>query len=645
MGEPTLEELRALYDRVPTIAVVGCSSDRLKPGNFVARYLQAYGFPIIPVNPMAAELLGERCFAELRDIERNVDVVQVFRPIEEAPTIAADAVAIGACWLWLQLGLESVEAARIAGDGGLTVVMDRCMGVVHGQLGLGPGLHLGDEWHRGLDPGGGHSAGEQPVLRGTVGAAAGRVIPTTRPLVIGREGEDEGRIADDPELSRRHARVGRDKHDQVRIEDLGSVNGTYVNGARVEEQVLAVGDVVQLGASSLELVMPAARPAGVAGQDRTRLAAVSGVHAIGSLLSGDDQALRAEFPVFERVVYLNAGSDGPVPRRALEAAAARMSVVLAQGRSSDVHARQLRSIEAALRAGYAAVLGCDAGEVALTRGTYDGINTVLWGLHLRRRDEILTSDEEHLSLLAPLAVAAKRFGLDVRRVPLDELAGAVGARTRLVACSHVSWVTGRVADVPAIVAAGAPVLLDGAQALGAIPVDVRALGCDYYAASGQKWLCGPDGTGCLYVRRDRQRTLSPPWPSALSLGEVSDSADLVFHAEARRFDTTPVIGPTATWALASLEVLEEADFGWVLERGRRLAAELADGLHARGLRVTRRGASTLVSWAADDPEQVVERLAERSFVVRAIVERGLVRASVGAWNSDEDVERLTQLAV
>lgn len=645
MAESTIDELRALYDRIRTVAVVGCSADRLKPGNFVPRYLRAYGFTIIPVNPRQASILGARCFASLREIDRPVDVVQVFRPVEEAPAIAADAVAIGARCLWLQLGLESVEAARIAGEAGLTVVMDRCMGVVHGQLGLGPGLHLGDEWHRGLDPGGGHSAAEQPVLRGTTGAAAGRLIPTARPVVIGREGDGEGLIRDDLELSRRHACVRRDKHDQVVIEDLGSVNGTYVNGARVSEQVLAVGDVVQVGGSSLELAMPAARAPAVAGQDRARLAAVSGVHAIGSLLSGDDESLRSEFPVFDRVIYMNAGADGPAPRRALEAAAARIGVVLAQGRASDVHAQQLRSIETALRAGYAGVLGCDADEVALTRGTHDGINSVLWGLHLRRRDEILTSDEEHLSLLAPLAVAAKRFGLDVRAVPVDELAGAVGPRTRLVACSHVSWVTGRVADIATIVAAGAPVLVDGAQALGAIPVDVAGLGCDYYAASGQKWLCGPEGTGSLYVRRDRQRTLSAAWPSALSVGEVAGPSGLIFHADGRRFDTTPVIGPSATWALASLEVLAEAGFDWVTARGPRLAAELADRLAGRGLRVARRGRSTLVSWAAEDPEAVVARLAEHSVVVRSIVGRGLVRASVGAWNSDEDVERLTRLAV
>src|SRR5436309_14144111 len=125
------------------------------------------------------------------------------------------------------------------------------------------------------------------------------------------------------------------------------------------------------------------------------------------------------------------------------------------------------------RDGYAAALGCDASQVALTGSTTDGVNTVLSGLDLRAGDEIVTSDEEHPGLLAPLGRAVRRHGVSVRVVPFEELPGAVTTSTRLVACSHVSWASGRIADVQGLRTAGAPVLLDAAQALGAIPVDVR----------------------------------------------------------------------------------------------------------------------------------------------------------------------------
>ena len=268
-----------------------------------------------------------------------------------------------------------------------------------------------------------------------------------------------------------------------------------------------------------------------------------------------------------------------------------MRLVLEEGRTGDAYLRRLRTGQSALRAGYARALGCEPDEVALTGGTHDGINTVLWGLHLRRRDEILTSDEEHAEPCSRRwRPVAKRIGVDVRVVPFDALAGEVGPRTRLVVCSHVSWLTGRMADVRQIVSSGVPVLLDGAQALGAVALDVHALGCDYYAASGQKWLCGPQGTGCLYVRVRRVRTLSPPWPSVSSLGDARDPASLVYHAGAQRFDTASPGGPLATWALAALEVLEDAGLAWVTERGPKLAACSAERLAEAGLDVAPRGA-------------------------------------------------------
>ena len=644
MGEPTLEDIRGLYARMRTIAVVGCSADPTKGGNYIARYLRAYGYEILPVNPGKTELLGVPCHASLTDIDVPIDVVQVFRPVQEAPDLAREAVAVGAQCLWLQLGLRSEEAARIAREGGLMAVSDRCMGVVHGQLGLGPGVHLGDEWHRGVEPVVSRASHEQPVLQVIAGSARGQVIPTDAgPLVIGREGEGAGRIADDLELSRRHARLSRTPQEQVRIEDLGSSNGTYVNGARTEDHVLSIGDTLQIGGTALELRVPEARVRGSAVHDRAELNAVAAARAAANVPRNDPVAFRAQFPVLERVAYLNAGSDGPVPQRALEASAAHMRLVLEEGRAGDAYQRRLRTSHAALRSSYARALGCEPDHVALTGGTHDGVNTVLWGLHLRRRDEILTSDEEHLSVRAPLAAVAKRIGVDVRVVPLDALPGEVGPRTRLVVCSHVSWRSGRMADVERIVSTGVPVLVDGAQALGAVPVDVRALGCDYYAASGQKWLCGPAGTGCLYVRPSRLRTLSPPWPSAMSLGDVSDPADLVFHAGAQRFDSAKPSGPLTTWAVAALEVLESAGLAWVTQRGPMLAALLAEQLAGLGATVAPRGATTLVSWAHPDGESLVARLADAGIMVRSIGP-GMVRASVGAWNTQEELEILVQLA-
>jgi L-cysteine/cystine lyase len=302
-------------------------------------------------------------------------------------------------------------------------------------------------------------------------------------------------------------------------------------------------------------------------------------------------------------------------------------------------------LAAELRAGYATVLGCEPSEVALTGSTTDGVNTVIAGLDLGPGDEILTTDEEHPGLLAPLGRARRRQGVTVRVVPFAELAGAASAATKLIACSHVSWVNGQVMDVPALVAAGVPVLLDGAQGIGAVPVDVRALGCDYYAASGQKWLCGPEGSGCLYVRAERLDELLVPWPGYGSLADPEQALEFAPAEGVARLDHGFPVAMRSSWALASLEMFAEAGWDWVHSRAASLAARLADSLRERGLPVAARGRSTLVSWSASDPQAAVERLAEAAIIVRSIPAFGLVRASVGAWTSDEELERLIGLVV
>lgn len=139
MTEPTQDDLRKVYAETKTIAVVGASADESKASHRIPRYLQSQGYRIIPVSPRGGEILGEKVYTSLKEIEEPVDVVDVFRPSEETPAIATDAVAIGAKVLWLQSGIESEEAERIGEAGGLTVVMDRCMGATHRMLGLGPG--------------------------------------------------------------------------------------------------------------------------------------------------------------------------------------------------------------------------------------------------------------------------------------------------------------------------------------------------------------------------------------------------------------------------------------------------------------------------------------------------------------------------
>jgi uncharacterized protein len=138
-------QLLRIYEQTRNIAVVGASADTSKAAHQIPHYLQSQGYRILPVNPRGGELFGERVFSSLTEIGIPIDVVEVFRPADEAPEIAQQAISIGAKVLWLQLGIVSEEARRIAEAAGLIVVMNRCMGATHAQLGLGPGPHAPTE--------------------------------------------------------------------------------------------------------------------------------------------------------------------------------------------------------------------------------------------------------------------------------------------------------------------------------------------------------------------------------------------------------------------------------------------------------------------------------------------------------------------
>jgi predicted CoA-binding protein len=130
----TIAELRRILKNNHTIAVVGLSADWYRPSYFAAKYMQEHGFRVIPVNPKYDEILGEKCYPNLKAIPEPVDIVDVFRKPEDCVPIAQDAVAIGAKVLWLQLGVVNEEAAHIAQAGGLEVVMDRCVKIEYARL-------------------------------------------------------------------------------------------------------------------------------------------------------------------------------------------------------------------------------------------------------------------------------------------------------------------------------------------------------------------------------------------------------------------------------------------------------------------------------------------------------------------------------
>jgi L-cysteine/cystine lyase len=288
-----------------------------------------------------------------------------------------------------------------------------------------------------------------------------------------------------------------------------------------------------------------------------------------------------------------------------------------------------------LRAALAAEIGVPATHVALTSSTTAGCNIVLAGLELGPEDEVVTTDAEHFGLLGALHASGAR--VRVAAPEHDALLAAVTPRTRLIALSHVLWTTGHVVPLRELKEeTGLPLLVDGAQSVGAIPVD--ASGCDWYTISAQKWLCGPDPTGALYVADPEALRVALPSYFAQA-GYESDGA-FEPREGAARFDSGWIDPPSLAGLEAALAVHPASRF----EQAAAMAARCRELLAARYDVVTEPGHATLVAfrWPGGDPAEAARRAYERGVVIRDIPKTGLLRVSCGYWTSEEDLERLLE---
>jgi selenocysteine lyase/cysteine desulfurase len=341
---------------------------------------------------------------------------------------------------------------------------------------------------------------------------------------------------------------------------------------------------------------------------------------------------RALFPALQHVAYLNAGSMGPLATPTVDAMQAELSRQLDEGRGGLPFFERMIELRQEVRTRLAGLLSVPVENVTLATSTTEACNIVLSGLELGPADEVVTSDTEHFGLLGAIHAS----GASVRVAPEDGILDAVTARTKLIAISHVSWVTGNSLD-PARVKAetGLPVLVDGAQSVGAIPVDAQPF--DYYTVSCQKWLCGPDATGGLYVRDPEALRIA--WPSYFSQESHERDGSFTPLPGAARFDPAWIPPASLTGLLAAFDLAPE----WRYERIAELAALCREQLADRFEVVTPPGQAGLVSFRPEeDAEAVSARLYDAGVVVRFLPGRDLVRVSCGWWTSEDDLTRLAE---
>ena len=304
------------------------------------------------------------------------------------------------------------------------------------------------------------------------------------------------------------------------------------------------------------------------------------------------QAIREQIPATARQIYLNTGWQGPSPIAVIRAVGKAFQAEAEGPTAPPTHEERLADFRHC-RHGLATLVGARADEISIQQNTTEGINLVLFGLGLRPGDEIIAASGEHSSVIVPAYYARERYGANLRivRVSGADSPAEIFARfqeqataaLRLIALSHVSYATGQLFPVRELAALaherGALLLLDAAQSVGQMPVNVRELDCDFCAFPGHKWLLGPAATGALYVRRELIARLEP--------AKVSHHASALYNFKDRfetkgdtidKFEMTTVSVPLLAGLNAAIDYCEEVGFGAIAARAAELARYATEGL-------------------------------------------------------------------
>jgi len=388
----------------------------------------------------------------------------------------------------------------------------------------------------------------------------------------------------------------------------------------------------------------------------------------GSLAVHDDsgsalEQLRSELPALQAVSYLNTGTCGPMPLEEAEAMEAAAKSEIYEGRIVPSAFEELFSNLDELRGVAAHLLGASEEEIAITRSTTEGMNMVLWGLPWEEGDLVATTSLEHSGAFVPLYQIARRLGLELRTLgvgngeservleAVSDLLGSGARLPKLLVISHVAWSTGAVLPVAEVARmcheAGVEVLVDGAQSVGFLPVDVKALGADYYSVPGQKWLCGPEGTGFLYVSGERVGDVEPTFVGYESILEEAyepgDPSSLVFKPGAARYESTLVYRP----GIVGLSRAIAWHRRWALgrggfERARRLAGYCRDAARQlQGVEVltpSEHGGLVAMCLPGGSSKECVSELMGNGILVRHVPDKDALRVSCGFYNTYEEVD-------
>ncbi|MEL7083187.1 MAG: aminotransferase class V-fold PLP-dependent enzyme [Cyanobacteria bacterium J06597_1] len=357
---------------------------------------------------------------------------------------------------------------------------------------------------------------------------------------------------------------------------------------------------------------------------------------------------RQQFPALKGKSYLNFGGQGPLAQPARAAIATAFDSCDRLGPFSKAAFSWVLSEQDALRQALATLLSATSDRITLTESTIAGMNIPLWGLDWRAGDRLLLSDAEHYGVWEIARELQARFGIEIDTCPLSNsqdcvqtLADYLQPATRMVCISHVLWNSGTVLPLAELTQLcqerNVLVHVDAAQSAGVLPLNLPELGVDYYAFTGHKWLCGPAGTGALYVSERGQAAIRPTftgWCKTYAKGG------------AECFEVSTAAYPLRLGLKAAIELHDR--FGTVQERYRqqirtsqRLWSELQEiaGVDVCNPQQPQTGLVPFTV-AERDPQELETLLEERGIYVRSMADPQSLRASVHYFTSDDDIDRL-----
>lgn len=369
---------------------------------------------------------------------------------------------------------------------------------------------------------------------------------------------------------------------------------------------------------------------------------------------------RAQFPALSNKIYFNYGGQGPMSQGAMDAITQSQAHIQHLGPFGNAAYGWISPQIQASREAITSTLNIPSHTITLTGNVTIGCNIAMWGIDWQPGDHLLLSDCEHPGVIATAQEIARRLAIEVTTCPLmatlnegdpiSIIAENIRPRTRLVVLSHVLWNTGQVLPIDKIVelcrSNNSLLLIDAAQSVGVLPVDLTALGVDFYAFTGHKWLCGPAGVGGLYVRPETRENLHPTFIGLNGVTTNSQAQPTGWQPDGRRYEVSTLSTPLYIGLKAAITIHEqwgtaEERYEQICKNSQYLWQKLTSLSNVKCLKNSPPKSGLVSFQLTNQPSiKLVQYLESQQILTRTISQPNCIRVSVHYLTLESEIDEL-----